>query len=233
MVPPPIVSIVRSCCRIRDHMAARGPDGAGEWQSQDGRVIFGHRRLAIIDLSENGAQPMQSADRKIVITFNGEIYNYRTLRTELEAQGCRLSHAVGHRGLAPPLCGDRSGDGKPTSRDVRFRNLGSQKSTDCFSRVILTGLSHFTIQMRTALFDLARKSRRSSPAVAYRVIQNRQAGSAFISLAASRNHSRAIVRFASFPRVRRFGSMPRASERKSDISAFQKYSETPKSTVEI
>ena len=77
-------------CRIRDYMAARGPDGAGEWQSQDGRVIFGHRRLAIIDLSENGAQPMQSADRKIVITFNGEIYNYRTLRTELEMRGYRF-----------------------------------------------------------------------------------------------------------------------------------------------
>ncbi|MBC7624905.1 MAG: asparagine synthase (glutamine-hydrolyzing) [Aeromicrobium sp.] len=78
----------RTCLRaIRDHMAVRGPDGQGEWFSADGRVGFGHRRLAIIDLSEGGAQPMQSADGQLVITFNGEIYNYRELRRELESQG--------------------------------------------------------------------------------------------------------------------------------------------------
>src|SRR5436190_1000113 len=74
--------------RIRDHMAARGPDGLGEWYSQDERVAFGHRRLTIIDLSERGAQPMTSADGKLVVTFNGEIYNYRQLRASLEARGC-------------------------------------------------------------------------------------------------------------------------------------------------
>jgi asparagine synthase (glutamine-hydrolysing) len=73
--------------RIRDHMAARGPDGAGEWCAQDGRVGFGHRRLAIIDLSARGAQPMASADGNAVITFNGEIYNYKALRSALEAEG--------------------------------------------------------------------------------------------------------------------------------------------------
>src|SRR5215475_295361 len=73
--------------RIRDHMAARGPDGLGEWYSQDERVGFGHRRLTIIDLSERGAQPMMSADGKLVVTFNGEIYNYRQLRASLEAKG--------------------------------------------------------------------------------------------------------------------------------------------------
>lgn len=72
---------------LRDHMAARGPDGLGEWFSADGRVALGHRRLAIIDLSDGGAQPMHSADGQLVITFNGEIYNYRELRRELEAQG--------------------------------------------------------------------------------------------------------------------------------------------------
>jgi asparagine synthase (glutamine-hydrolysing) len=73
--------------RIRDHMAARGPDGLGEWYSQDERVGFGHRRLAILDLSDRGAQPMSSVDGKLVVTFNGEIYNYRQLRTEMEARG--------------------------------------------------------------------------------------------------------------------------------------------------
>ena len=73
--------------RVRDHMAARGPDGCGEWVSADGRVGFGHRRLAIIDLSAQAAQPMASADGSAVIAFNGEIYNYKKLRAELEAKG--------------------------------------------------------------------------------------------------------------------------------------------------
>src|SRR5450759_3579962 len=47
---------------IRDHMVARGPDGHGEWFSENARVAFGHRRLSIIDLSERGAQPMTSAE---------------------------------------------------------------------------------------------------------------------------------------------------------------------------
>lgn len=78
--------------QIRDHMAARGPDGSGEWFSPDGRVGLGHRRLSIIDLSARGAQPMQSADGRYVISFNGEIYNYRRLRAGLERRG-RVFHS--------------------------------------------------------------------------------------------------------------------------------------------
>ena len=63
----------------RDHMTARGPDGCGLWVAPSERVGFGHRRLAIIDLSEDGAQPMASADGRFIITFNGEIYHYRAL----------------------------------------------------------------------------------------------------------------------------------------------------------
>ncbi|MFZ1108551.1 MAG: asparagine synthase (glutamine-hydrolyzing) [Rhodomicrobium sp.] len=77
--------------RTRDHMAARGPDGHGKWLSEDGRVGLGHRRLAIIDLSFSGAQPMVSADGSLVITFNGEIYNYKALRAELEAEGAHFA----------------------------------------------------------------------------------------------------------------------------------------------
>jgi asparagine synthase (glutamine-hydrolysing) len=73
--------------RINDRMAARGPDGSGLWFSPDGRTGFGHQRLAIIDLSEAGAQPMHSACGRYSITFNGEIYNYRELRDELVARG--------------------------------------------------------------------------------------------------------------------------------------------------
>ena len=73
--------------RSRDRMAARGPDGAGDWVSDNGRVGFGHRRLAIIDLSPTGFQPMPSRDGRLMMVFNGEIYNYRELRRDLEAQG--------------------------------------------------------------------------------------------------------------------------------------------------
>ncbi len=77
----------RELRRIRDYMTARGPDGCGEWFSSDGRTALGHRRLAIIDLSENAAQPMSTPDGALVISFNGEIYNYRALRNLLESKG--------------------------------------------------------------------------------------------------------------------------------------------------
>ena len=80
----------RELLRIRDSMAVRGPDAAGEWFGHDNRVGLGHRRLAIIDLSPEGVQPMGNADGSLVISFNGEIYNYRELRAELEQQGCRF-----------------------------------------------------------------------------------------------------------------------------------------------
>src|SRR5947209_5577764 len=71
-------------------MRCRGPDGSGEWTSSDGRVSLAHRRLAIIDPSDAGAQPMQVGDGAYVISFNGEIYNYRELRAALEAKGYRF-----------------------------------------------------------------------------------------------------------------------------------------------
>lgn len=76
--------------RTRDAMARRGPDGSGIWLSADGTVGLAHRRLAIIDLSERGAQPLATDDGRLHITFNGEIYNYKALRQELEAKGVRF-----------------------------------------------------------------------------------------------------------------------------------------------
>src|SRR5438874_6489511 len=73
--------------RMREQMFARGPDGEGEWFSEDGRIGLGHRRLTIIDLSAAGAQPMWNPDRSLAIIFNGEIYNYRELRSQLSANG--------------------------------------------------------------------------------------------------------------------------------------------------
>ncbi|NTW87557.1 MAG: asparagine synthase (glutamine-hydrolyzing) [Desulfobulbaceae bacterium] len=73
--------------RGRDAMLHRGPDAAGEWWSEDGCIGLGHRRLAIVDLDARAIQPMCSSDGRYVIVFNGEIYNFRELRMELEASG--------------------------------------------------------------------------------------------------------------------------------------------------
>jgi asparagine synthase (glutamine-hydrolysing) len=73
--------------RIRDCMALRGPDGTGEYIAPDGRVALGQRRLAIIDLRAIADQPMFHDDGRLIIVFNGEIYNYRALKAELEQQG--------------------------------------------------------------------------------------------------------------------------------------------------
>lgn len=71
--------------RMTDAIAHRGPDGQGHWI--EGGVGLGHRRLAIIDLSPSGHQPMVNADHRFVLSYNGEVYNFRELRTELEAMG--------------------------------------------------------------------------------------------------------------------------------------------------
>ncbi len=73
--------------RMRDTMAHRGPDGSGDWISEDGRVGLGHRRLAIIDLSDAAAQPMSNENGTLWISFNGEIYNHAEIRAELEKTG--------------------------------------------------------------------------------------------------------------------------------------------------
>src|SRR3569833_1607359 len=68
-------------------MAHRGPDDEGIWCSSEQRVGLGHRRLAIIDLSPLGHQPMWDITRRVAIVFNGEIYNYKELRIDLEQRG--------------------------------------------------------------------------------------------------------------------------------------------------
>ncbi|MEM2045698.1 MAG: asparagine synthase (glutamine-hydrolyzing) [Candidatus Caldarchaeum sp.] len=80
--------------QIRDLLAHRGPDNAGFWQSPDGGVKLGNRRLAILDLSPAGHQPMVDEANSLVIVHNGEIYNYVELRLELQKSGhCFRSHS--------------------------------------------------------------------------------------------------------------------------------------------
>ncbi len=80
--------------RMRDAMRHRGPDDEGVWLSPDARVGLGHRRLAIIDLSPAGRQPMTDESGSLQVVFNGEFYNYRELRRELEGRGHRFRTAT-------------------------------------------------------------------------------------------------------------------------------------------
>ncbi|MGA8529020.1 MAG: asparagine synthase (glutamine-hydrolyzing), partial [Acidobacteriaceae bacterium] len=73
--------------RFSSALATRGPDASGVWLSRSGAAGLAHRRLSIIDLDSRSDQPMQTADGQFTISFNGEIYNYRELRAELEKRG--------------------------------------------------------------------------------------------------------------------------------------------------
>src|SRR5687768_14837567 len=72
---------------MNDIQRYRGPDGDGIWSSPDGRCVLGHRRLAILDLTSEGAQPMTDAASGCAITYNGEIYNFIELRERLVGLG--------------------------------------------------------------------------------------------------------------------------------------------------
>jgi asparagine synthase (glutamine-hydrolysing) len=73
--------------RMNDAIAHRGPDGDGVWIDAEAGIALGHRRLSIIDLSPAGAQPMESASRRYVIIYNGELYNHLEVRADLEQAG--------------------------------------------------------------------------------------------------------------------------------------------------
>jgi asparagine synthase (glutamine-hydrolysing) len=96
--------------RMCDALAHRGPDGSSIWS--EGGVALGHRRLAVIDLSPTGQQPMVAASGRFVITYNGEIYNFRELRKELSSLGAHFNGgndaevalaAIDHWGLKAAL----------------------------------------------------------------------------------------------------------------------------------
>jgi asparagine synthase (glutamine-hydrolysing) len=76
---------------MRDTISHRGPDASGIWSASDGCVVLGHRRLAILDLSDAGAQPMENSRGTATIVFNGEIYNHEELRRELAGGGARFN----------------------------------------------------------------------------------------------------------------------------------------------
>ena len=77
--------VIEAMTRTLSH---RGPDDEDTWQDRGARLALGHRRLSIIDLSRAGRQPMISANRRLAIVYNGEVYNFAELRAELTRQGC-------------------------------------------------------------------------------------------------------------------------------------------------
>lgn len=77
-------------CSGRDELIHRGPDASGEWASSDGRVIFHHQRLAVIDLQKKSNQPMTINNENYCIIFNGELYNFQEIRLELKNYGARF-----------------------------------------------------------------------------------------------------------------------------------------------
>jgi len=85
--PPPREETAAALLRLTRAQVHRGPDDEGLWQSPDGRVALGQRRLSIIDLSPAGRQPMANEDESIWLTYNGEIYNFQELRRELQTLG--------------------------------------------------------------------------------------------------------------------------------------------------
>jgi asparagine synthase (glutamine-hydrolysing) len=88
-LPPGQASAILSA--MTDALSHRGPDAEGRWNDPTGRVHLGHRRLAIIDLTPGGAQPMHTPDCRGVIVFNGEIYNFPEIKVALEAEGIPFS----------------------------------------------------------------------------------------------------------------------------------------------
>ena len=82
--------LLNTALRMSGPIAHRGPDDSGVWADETAGIAFGFRRLAIVDLSPGGHQPMRSPSGRFVVAFNGEIYNFTDLRLELEAHGYRF-----------------------------------------------------------------------------------------------------------------------------------------------
>ena len=117
--------------RVREAMHTRGPDGAGLWISTDQRTGLAHRRLAIIDLSEAGAQPMATGDGRLHVTFNGEIYNYRALKAELETKGYRF-HSNSDTEVLLHLYADRGADMVHALRGMYAFAIWDERDKDLF-----------------------------------------------------------------------------------------------------
>jgi len=123
---------------MRDTLAHRGPDDAGSWTSPDGRVCLGHRRLSVIDPRPEGRQPMLNEDGRVAVTFNGEIYNFQTLRNELEDAG----HRFASRADTEVLC-HLLEDGHPTEAVAALRGMFAFGAWHADGRELVLARDHF------------------------------------------------------------------------------------------
>ena len=85
------VDAAAAVARMTRALAHRGPDDDGHWLSDDRTLALGHRRLAVVDLSSAGHQPMRSASGRLTIVLNGEIYNHAELRRAVEQSGAPIT----------------------------------------------------------------------------------------------------------------------------------------------
>lgn len=83
---------IKTIKRMCDQIVHRGPDAEGYWSDSNVNITLGHRRLSILDLSENGTQPMASASGRFILCYNGEIYNYKSIREKLESDGYIINY---------------------------------------------------------------------------------------------------------------------------------------------
>ena len=119
--------------RMTDRLAHRGPDDSGEWVDEAAGIALGHRRLSIVDLSVEGHQPMLSTSGRYVISFNGEIYNFRELRAALERDGTVLAWR-GHSDTEVMLAAFERWGFEPTLR--RSVGMFALALWDCQERVL-------------------------------------------------------------------------------------------------
>jgi asparagine synthase (glutamine-hydrolysing) len=125
------VAALRATARLMGGtLAHRGPDDSGEWADADAGVALGHRRLSVVDLSPHGHQPMVSACGRYVIVFNGEIYNYRDVRGELD----RLHSAA--TALTVEADGPTDADGATAKGRLAWRG-------HCDTEVMLAAIAQF------------------------------------------------------------------------------------------
>src|SRR5712691_6271401 len=139
----PLGDVSRLAAALDASLAHRGPDGAGTWTSPASAapgVLFVHRRLAIIDPGPGGAQPMSTPDGRHHIVFNGEIYNYRELRTELESRGVRISGGSDTEVLLRLVALDGSGS------LARVRGMFALACWDATERSLLVARDRFGIK---------------------------------------------------------------------------------------
>ena len=90
------INIIDCLQSMNNQLIHRGPDDAGYWVKKENGIALAHRRLAIVDLSTAGHQPMESSNQRYVIAFNGEIYNFQSLREKLNKTSTTTPHWRGH-----------------------------------------------------------------------------------------------------------------------------------------